>query len=162
MREFSTEPETATLAGMELKDKLLAQMSRMGLNGQKLARISGVSDSEISRILNGKSRPGLENAYRLAKAMGVTLDYLADDALEADPGANADPLSPDEREVLDLAQGIGLTRASRILENIRIIGYEAAMRRLLEAKAIAETDEDARAHAPQVPLAAAARASSPA
>src|ERR1700761_2934134 len=142
MIDFSTAPESATLTGMELKDKLLAQMMRLGLNGQKLARISGVSDSEISRILNGKSRPGLENAFRLAKAMGVSLDFLADDTLDADPGANTDPLSPDEREVLDLAVAIGLTRASRILENIRIIGYESAMRRLLDAKTNAESDEE--------------------
>ena len=39
--------------------------------------------------------------------MGVSLDYLADDALEADPLEHADPLSPEEREVLDLAHGIG-------------------------------------------------------
>ena len=38
-----------------------------GLNGQKLARLSQVSDSEISRILAGKSLPGLENAYKLAQ-----------------------------------------------------------------------------------------------
>lgn len=138
---------------MELKEKLHAQMTRLGLNGQKLARISGVSDSEISRILNGKSRPGLENAFRLAKAMGVSLDYLADDALDADPLAHADPLTPDERDVLDLARGIGLTRSSRILENIRIIGYETAMRRLLEARSAIvttagpETEDEARAHA---------------
>ncbi|MDR3638283.1 MAG: helix-turn-helix domain-containing protein [Isosphaeraceae bacterium] len=147
---------------MELKEKLHAQMSRLGLNGQKLARISGVSDSEISRILNGKSRPGLENAYRLAKAMGVSLDYLADDGLDVDPLAHADPLSLDEREVLDLARGIGLTKASRVLENIRIIGYETAMRRLLEARsAIAvaapvEPDEEVRQQhmpAPSAPLA---------
>lgn len=142
---------------MELKEKLHTQMTRLGLNGQKLARISGVSDSEISRILNGKSRPGLENAFRLAKAMGVSLDYLADDTLDADPLVRADPLGPDEREVLDLARAIGLTRASRIMENIRIIGYETAMRRLLEARsampaAAAEPDEEPpRNHASSAP-----------
>ncbi len=129
---------------MELKDKLLSQMARQGLNGQKLARISQVSDSEISRILAGKSRPGLENAFRLAKAVGMSLNYLADDSLESDPAPAADPLRTDEREVLDLAHGIGLTRASRILEIVRIIGYEIAMHRLLDAKPIIEKDEEDR------------------
>jgi transcriptional regulator with XRE-family HTH domain len=154
---------------MELKEKLQAQMTRLGLNGQKLARMSGVSDSEISRILNGKSRPGLENASRLAKAMGVSLDYLADDALDADPLAHADPLSADEREVLDLARGIGLTKASRILENIRIIGYEVAMRRLLEARSAlpapgpADAEEEPRQHisAPLSTATAATRVAAP-
>ena len=47
---------------MKLEEKLQTRMVRLGLNGQRLARDSKVSDSEISRILAGKSRPGLENA----------------------------------------------------------------------------------------------------
>ncbi len=70
---------------MELKDKLQMLMARHALNGQKLARSSHVSDSEISRILQGKSRPGLDNAFRLARSVGVTLDYLADDSLDVEP-----------------------------------------------------------------------------
>src|SRR3954453_10318343 len=123
---------------MKLEEKLSTHMMRLGLNGQKLARTSKVSDSEISRILAGKSRPGLENAFRLARAVGVSLDYLADDALETDPLQNADPLTADEREVLDLAHGIGPARAARILDIVRIVGYEIAMRRLLDAKPIVE------------------------
>jgi transcriptional regulator with XRE-family HTH domain len=133
-----------------LQKKLLAQMVRRGLNGQKLAKISKVSDSEISRILAGKSRPGLENAFRLAKAVGVSLDYLADDTLETDPVKAADPLSTEEREVLDLAHAIGCSRAARILENIRIVGYEVAMRRLLDANkpSAAEPEDLSRAVVP--------------
>jgi transcriptional regulator with XRE-family HTH domain len=125
-----------------LQKKLIAQMSRRGLNGQRLAKISKVSDSEISRILAGKSRPGLENAFRLAKAVGVSLDYLADDSLETDPSKTADPLSSEEHEVLNLAHAIGCSRAVRILENIRIVGYEAAMRRLLDARPTPAEPED--------------------
>src|SRR4051812_49757647 len=119
-----------------LQRKLCAQMIRRGLNGQKLAKISKVSDSEISRILAGKSRPGLENAFRLARAVGVSLDYLADDALDADPLEDADPLTAEEREVLDLAHGIGSSRAGRVLEIVRIVGYEIAMRRLVGAQPV--------------------------
>jgi transcriptional regulator with XRE-family HTH domain len=133
---------------MTLSDKLLTQMSRLALNGQKLARISGVSDSEISRILAGKSRPGLENAFRLARALGVSLDYLADDALVADPAQPADPLVGDEREILELAHELGCARAARVLENIRIIGYEIAMRRLLDAKPMIEAESAPRPAAP--------------
>src|SRR3954447_6865087 len=127
-----------------LQKKLLAQMVRRGLNGQKLAKISKVSDSEISRILAGKSRPGLENAFRLAKAVGVSLDYLADDTLETDPAKAADPLTAEEREVLDLAHAVGCSRATRVLEVIRIVGYEVAMRRLLDARPALEPEEGTR------------------
>src|SRR5436305_9366754 len=118
---------------MKLEEKLQTRMVRLGLNGQRLARDSKVSDSEISRILAGKSRPGLENAFKLARALGVSLDYLADDSLETDPLQKADPLTQEEREVLDLAYGIGPARAARILDIVRIVGYDIAMRRLLEA-----------------------------
>ena len=115
----------------KLKDKLLTEMARQGLNGQKLAQRSKVSDSEISRILSGQSTPGLENAFRLARAVGVSLDFLADDALEADPLRSTDPVSTEERHVLDLSQRTGLNRAIHVLEIISFIGYETTMQRLL-------------------------------
>jgi transcriptional regulator with XRE-family HTH domain len=136
------------IGGMKLEEKLHAQMVRLGLNGQKLARSSKVSDSEISRILAGKSRPGLENAFRLARAVGVSLDYLADDSLEVDPLVHKDPMTPEERELLDLAHGIGTARVTRIVENVRLLGYEVAMRRLLDAKPVIEVDAEPRPSAP--------------
>ena len=127
----------------KLKDKLLTEMARQGLNGQRLSQRSKVSDSEISRILSGQSTPGLENAFRLARAVGVSLDYLADDALDADPLRETDPLSADERRVLDLAARIGLARALHLLENINFIGYEGSMQRLLGARPVIEVEVDA-------------------
>lgn len=139
---------------LKLKDKLLTEMTRQGLNGQKLAQRSKVSDSEISRILSGQSTPGLENSFRLARSIGVSLDFLADDALEADPLKATDPLSTDERWVLDLAQQIGLPRSLLLLENIRYLGYETALQRLLVAKPRIEVvpDEDSIPAAPPATL----------
>lgn len=128
------------VAEMKLKDKLQMLMVRCNLNGQKLAKLSEVSDSEISRILQGKSRPGLDNAYRLAKAVGVSLDYLADDSLDLEPGQPTGTLTPDERKVLGLIQKIGQAEALTILENVRFLGYEVAMSRLVGAKPVIEVD----------------------
>ncbi len=127
---------------MELKDKLQMLMARQALNGQKLARSSQVSDSEISRILQGKSRPGLDNAFRLARSVGVTLDYLADDSLDVEPPRPEDHLSPEERRILSLAQKIGSSLVLTILENIRFLGYEVAMSRLVGGKPIIEVDKE--------------------
>jgi transcriptional regulator with XRE-family HTH domain len=127
---------------MELKAKLKNLMSGKGLNGQKLARLSQVSDSEISRILQGKSRPGLDNALRLAQALAVSLDYLADDKLDAEPPEPADSLSPEERKVLSIIQKIGCPEVLTILENVRFLGYEVAMSRLVGAKPVIEIDKD--------------------
>jgi transcriptional regulator with XRE-family HTH domain len=131
---------------MKLKDKLQMLMNRRSLNGQKLARLSQVSDSEISRILQGKSRPGLDNAFRLAKAVNVSLDYLADDSVEVDATQPADLLSSEERKILTLAQRIGCAEVLAILENVRFLGYEVAMSRLIGAKPIIEIDQDSTEH----------------
>jgi transcriptional regulator with XRE-family HTH domain len=135
----------------KLKDKLLTEMARQGLNGQKLAQRSKVSDSEISRILSGQSTPGLENAFRLARAVSVSVDYLADDGLEADPLRARDPLSSDERRILDLARQIDLRSTILLLENIRFIGYETTMQRLLNSRPLIEIDDGEESRAVVAP-----------
>ncbi len=127
---------------MELKLKLKNLMYGKGLNGQKLARLSQVSDSEISRILQGKSRPGLDNALRLAQALGVSLDYLANDELESEPPDPVDAISPEERRILFMIHKIGCSEVLTILENVRFLGYEVAMSRLVGAKPVIELDKD--------------------
>jgi transcriptional regulator with XRE-family HTH domain len=151
---------------MVLKEKLQMLMARNGLNGQKLARRSQVSDSEISRILQGKSRPGLDNAFRLAKSVNVSLDYLADDELDTEPPRPADHVTPEERRVLTVAEKIGYHEALTLLENIRFLGYEVAMSRLVGGKPSIEIEKENEGRpavamvASTVPVAATGRASS--
>jgi transcriptional regulator with XRE-family HTH domain len=135
-------------------EKLAQKILQLGLNGQKLARKSDVSDSEISRIMNGKSLPGLENAIALARAVDVSLDYLADDSLDADPAQPKE--SADEREttIQRLAREIGYKQAEYILEITRIVGYEVASHRLTEAKpVVAPLVESARPAVSPIPAA---------
>ncbi len=128
---------------MRFAEKLIKLMHECGLNQQRLARLAEVSDSEVSRIVTGKSYPGLENAFKLARAVNVSLDYLADDALDEDPMSGVPrPAAPTssvitdlpeaEREILEIARSIGYKRTARILEDVRILGYEAAVGRLLQ------------------------------
>jgi transcriptional regulator with XRE-family HTH domain len=102
-----------------------------------------VSDSEVSRILSGKSLPGLENAFKLARAAGVSLDFLADDSLEFDPAQSVAIVSDAESAVISLAREIGMREAANLLEIAKFIGYGVAMRRLLEAKPTIEPVEPA-------------------
>jgi transcriptional regulator with XRE-family HTH domain len=117
-------------------EKLAQKILQLGLNGQKLARKSAVSDSEISRIMNGKSLPGLENAIALARAVGVSLDYLADDSLDAEPSLPKESTNEVETVILGLVREIGPLKALNILQNTRTMGYEIAAIRLLESKPI--------------------------
>ena len=123
-------------------EKLGQKILQLGLNGQKLARKSDVSDSEISRIMNGKSLPGLENAMALARAVDVSLDYLADDTMDHDPSRPQESTSEQETMVLRLVRELGLMQAVPLLEITRIIGYEMAMKRLIDAKPTVVTVND--------------------
>jgi transcriptional regulator with XRE-family HTH domain len=124
--------------GNRFSEKLGQRILQLGLNGQKLARKSEVSDSEISRIMNGKSLPGLENAIALARAVGVSLDFLADDTLDIDPAQPqaATVESETERTLLRIAREIGYLQAFNLLDNARRLGYDVAAARLLDAKPV--------------------------
>jgi transcriptional regulator with XRE-family HTH domain len=125
---------------MNLQDKLQMLMARKNLNGQKLAKLSQVSDSEISRILQGKSRPGVDNAFRLARAVGVSLDYLADDSLDVDPAA-MDCHPPEEQKILSASLKLGYIEVLTLLEIIRSLGYDVAINRLVGGKPVIEVDK---------------------
>lgn len=126
---------------MRFEEKLRKEMLLRGFNQQRLARASGVSDSEVSRILAGKSQPGLENALKLARAVGVSLDYLADDSIDSDPSRAPDSLW--QRELLDLAEEIGFRNAAQLLMAARTLGFDLTLRRLYgieSSKPIIEVD----------------------
>ena len=126
----------------KLDEKLYRRMVQLGMTQQGLSQKSGVSDSEISRLLNGQSkRPGLHNILRLARALDVSLDYLADDDAATDPRPpSAQELSPVEREMVERVRSLGFREVEMLLDAIRILGFDLAIRRLygLEARADAE------------------------
>ena len=122
-------------------------MRQKGLNQQQLARQSDVSDSEVSRILAQKSQPGLENAYRLARAVGVSLDYLVDDAMDQPPDENPQRFEEAEREILRVCKDMGYSEAANVLRIISMLGPNLALQRLIAAKPIVEpVDAAAKAH----------------
>ncbi|WP_182830369.1 helix-turn-helix domain-containing protein [Tautonia rosea] len=118
-------------SAMTLARKLDRRMLQLGLSQQALAQKSGVSDSEVSRLLKGQSkRPGLPNILRLARALEVSVDFLADDSLQDDPHTEPVSLPSQEQALLELARTIGSREVEMILDATRILGFETAIRRL--------------------------------
>lgn len=72
-----------------------------------LASQLGLSQSSISRILSGAQEPKLRLAYDLAKALGVTLDYLVDDTTELGPSEQLVKISEDEMTILKIVRRLG-------------------------------------------------------
>jgi transcriptional regulator with XRE-family HTH domain len=135
---------------MRFEEKLRKQMLLKGFNQQRLAKAARVSDSEVSRILSGKSaNPGLENALRLARAVGVSLDYLADDSLDEDtPSESREGMTATEEEILEISRELGPRQARRLLEMACELGYEIAVRRLLEMPPLIEVGDSGRSLVP--------------
>ena len=89
-----------------------------GLDQSELASRVGLSKSSISRILSGAQEPKLRLAYDLAKALGVTLDYLVGDSPEGSIGDQLVMLSEDELMILKIVRELGPNVSIKRLLNV--------------------------------------------
>lgn len=85
----SPDPPDLTLVRMALVKSTLQEMT-----GQeevpsiyKLAKLSGLSPTMVSRVLGKKRRPSLASAVRIASALGISLDTLTKH-VTLDPGSS--------------------------------------------------------------------------
>ena len=78
-----------------ISERLRNLRTKRGLSVRQLARLANVPHETISRVENALQQyPSLPVAMRLAKALGVTLDYLAgmyedDDQGDGEPAGMA-------------------------------------------------------------------------
>lgn len=61
---------------MEFKEKLKTLRKEKGLSQGDLSSIAGLNKLVISKYERGAATPGLENLGKIAKALGVSADYL--------------------------------------------------------------------------------------
>lgn len=104
---------------MEFAKKLNKLMAERDVTYEEVAKHVGVGTTTVFRWLNQKGkplRPRLDEAARLAELLGVGVDYLADDALDAPPPPG---LSPQEELLLDLIRRMGVNEASDRLSLVR-------------------------------------------
>lgn len=111
---------TCKTAAMEIHRKLILLCDARGWDQATLNREAGepVSKGTLSNYFAGKSRPSLEAALAFARALNVSLDWLADDSKELPPGPAADGVRVEAEDV-------------QILEMVQILGRERAKRRLM-------------------------------
>jgi transcriptional regulator with XRE-family HTH domain len=107
---------------MTFDQKLIKLCEERGWKQANLARaVDSVSRNTVSRWWNGEIKPFDDEALKLARILGVSLDYLADDELDEAPAPPV--LPPDEQFVLrvyrnlkaDPAQGLDEDEAQRRL-----------------------------------------------
>ena len=87
-----------------------------GWKQQDLARaIADVSPSTVSAWESKDAVPGLDLALKTARALGVSLDYLADESLDAEPEPSDSKLTLEEQMVLNAMRAFGFEETWRRL-----------------------------------------------
>lgn len=62
--------------GRDFKWWLLERLDERGWSQADLARRSGLSPAQVSRLASGVRQPGLDACLRLAQALGLSLDHV--------------------------------------------------------------------------------------
>lgn len=81
--------DIAPLLRRTVRARLARALADCGMSGRELARLSGVSEACLSRILTGKRLPNPDALVRLCVALNVSADWLL--GLRAVPRAGARP-----------------------------------------------------------------------
>lgn len=95
--------------------KVVTKLESMGRTQAQVSRAIGVDASQFTRWLKGKGSPTVCQLLALARFLGVSMEFLADDLLDDSP-AGSGGLNADEEFVL------------KIFRSLRLSGEEAARR----------------------------------
>jgi transcriptional regulator with XRE-family HTH domain len=100
-------------------EKIIKRLVDLSWEQKQLSVATGLAESRISRWLGGDGNPKPLQFLSMARALGVTVDYLIDDRQDA-----MSPMLSSEENY--------------ILETVRKLGYEVAVQRLLATSAGAQ------------------------
>lgn len=108
-------PVPATFPPMTFAEKLNNLIAARGWTQARLADTAKIRPDRISRWLSGEGKPWPEHVLAMARALGVTTDYLCDESLS----------SPDQGPTEHSG------RYAKVLPLIDVMGVDEAYRRLL-------------------------------
>lgn len=133
---------------MEFSEKLRNLLKVNRLSQADLAESLGTNQQQVSRWVDSNTPPKVPYLLKLARALGVTVDYLIDDARD-DPMPSRSLLTADEERALWLIRELGLSSG----EVLRRLAGEPGGKALGEARLFRtrdlEAEEEARKLGPQ-------------
>lgn len=88
-------------------EKIQTLIRAKGLTQKEVEAQLGFPENRISKWMNGTGEPSASQTWRLARALGVSAEYLLND--DVDDPANDTGLTEDERYILRTVRSIGLT-----------------------------------------------------
>lgn len=102
-----------------LSENLKKILDLRKLTQTELARMSGVKQVTISRIIAGRHEPGITQIEKIAKALHISVDELLDSKKMEEPQKNTlqeDPLTVKFKRLLDeLPEGDTLLKVLEVL-----------------------------------------------
>jgi transcriptional regulator with XRE-family HTH domain len=100
---------------MSFGERLQEVVKIRRISQRELGRWAGLGSSHISMIWRGERIPGVDVAAKLARVLGVSLDWLADM-----PGREPEVLQPDEDELVRVYRAIDPALRLMALESLRV------------------------------------------
>lgn len=74
---------------MTWREKVTALMKNNGITQKQLSKLSGISESSLSRYLHNDKRPRIDIIINIAKALRVEIEYLLDEQDKTDSAFNS-------------------------------------------------------------------------
>lgn len=96
-----------------MHEKISRLIKLTGISQNKLAEAVGIRAASFSDLKNGNWNPSAVQALKIARALGVSVDFLLDEGRDDFPS----------RSILD--------RERWVLDTVRALGFDEAKRRLL-------------------------------
>jgi transcriptional regulator with XRE-family HTH domain len=117
----ASSPGHASYVSMEWRQKLRNLRELRRLSQEDLGALIGVAQTRITKWENGTGAPDPGQLLKLSRALGVSLDYLADDSLDEET-TRSPGLSRDELELLARIRDLGIVKATlRLAPEIEIL-----------------------------------------
>lgn len=91
---------------MRFPEKLILVIQDSGLSQARISRDAELHPSALSDMTAGKRRPYMDQALKLARALKVPLEYLADDSLDEPPEPQ---LTDDDAFVIRAVRAMGIS-----------------------------------------------------
>lgn len=101
------------LSNMDMLEKICNLIAERGLTQDGLERGVKLAKNRISKWKDGKGEPTARQLYRIARALGVSMEYLVDDEVEWP--AERPAMTGDEEMVWHLVRKLGADLAIRRL-----------------------------------------------
>ena len=109
---------------MGFKENLKSELVYSGIMVKELSAITGIKKHTLDNYLNThNSIPNAESAVKIARALGVSVEYLVTGA-EGKKGKTQPPLSPEMRLLVDTAANLSPKSRRLAIKLVKVLKLE--------------------------------------